>query len=109
MGDAVMYNKGLRVLNLMQQCVQSFGEDTLDRYVKMFGENITLTKIQWRLTSRKSFMLNKLQTRNVEIKKRQDKGEDYNAYLPDHMKVSAAAPTEAAASSAPESEQQTEH
>merc|ERR1711920_861439 len=46
----------------------------------------TLTKIQWRLTSRKSFMLNKLQTRNVEIKKRKEKGEDYNAYLPDHMK-----------------------
>merc|ERR1712060_335715 len=31
-------------------------------------------------------MLNKLQTRNVEIKKRKDKGEDYDSYLPDHLK-----------------------
>merc|ERR1712151_9746 len=84
----------------------NFGEETLDRYITMFNDNITLTKIQWRLTSRKSFMLNKLQTRNVEIKKRQDKGEDYNAYLPDHMKSAAPAPidgtaaTEAAAPAA---------
>merc|ERR1711957_256187 len=49
-----------------------------------------LTKISWRLTSRKSFMLNKLQTRNVEIKKRKDKGEDFDAYLPDHMKAGSA-------------------
>merc|ERR1712217_889686 len=96
-------------LNLMQQTTANFGEETLELYITMFNSNITLTKIQWRLTSRKSFMLNKLQTRNAEIKKRQDKGEDYNAYLPDHMKVSAAASTAAAASSAPESEQQTEH
>merc|ERR1712032_1665162 len=83
--------------NLMQQSVKNFGDNTLDRYITMFGENITLQKIQWRLESRKSFMLNKLQTRNVEIKKRQDKGEDYNAYLPDHLKSAAPAATETAA------------
>merc|ERR1711870_64868 len=87
--DALVVNKGLRTLNLMQQTTANFGEETLERYITMFNSNITLTKIQWRLTSRKSFMLNKLQTRNVEIKKRKDKGEDYNAYLPDHMKAGA--------------------
>merc|ERR1711870_14991 len=85
--DALVVNKGLRTLNLMQQTTANFGEETLEKYITMFNDNITLTKIQWRLTSRKSFMLNKLQTRNVEIKKRKDKGEDYNAYLPDHMKA----------------------
>merc|ERR1711920_707934 len=73
----------------------NFGEETLERYITMFNDNITLTKIQWRLTSRKSFMLNKLHTRNVEIKKRKDKGEDYNAYLPDHMKSTGAAADDA--------------
>merc|ERR1712039_815711 len=77
--DALIVNKGLLTLNLMQQATANFGEETLERYITMFNSNITLTKIQWRLTSRKSFMLNKLQTRKV-------KGEDYNAYLPDHMK-----------------------
>merc|ERR1712151_491363 len=86
LADALAFNKGLLTLNLMQQSVQNFGEETLERYITMFNDNITLTKIQWRLQSRKSFMLNKLQTRNVEIKKRKDKGEDYNSYLPDHMK-----------------------
>merc|ERR1719443_1007620 len=70
----------------MQQAIKNFGEDTLEHFITMFNDNITLTKIQWRLESRKSFMLNKLQTRNVEIKKRQDKGEDCDAFLPDHLK-----------------------
>merc|ERR1712039_820003 len=91
--DALIVNKGLLTLNLMQQTTANFGEETLERYITMFNDNITLTKIQWRLTSRKSFMLNKLQTSNVEIKKRKDKGEDYNAYLPDHMKVTGDAGT----------------
>lgn len=104
--DALLHNKGLRTLNLMQQSVQNFGEETLERFITMFGENITLTKIQWRLTSRKSFMLNKCQTRNVEIKKRKDKGEDFNSYLPDHLKTGAPAPAEAASSSAPTEDQE---
>lgn len=91
LADALATNKGLRTLNLMQQAVNNFGEDTLERYITMFNDNVTLTKIQWRLESRKSFMLNKLQTRNVEIKKRQDKGQDYDSFLPDHMKKGAAA------------------
>lgn len=101
LADALRFNKGVRTLNLMQQAVKNFGEDTLDHFVTMFGDNITLTKIQWRLESRKSFMLNKLVTRNVEIRKRIDKGQDYNAFLPDHMKSGAPAPEAAAAAAAP--------
>merc|ERR1719491_1734811 len=66
----------------------------------MFNDNVTLTKIMWTLQSRKSFMLTKLQTRNIEIKKRKDKGEDYAAFLPDHLKPGAA-PEPAAAEEAP--------
>merc|ERR1719183_2875470 len=84
--DALASNKGLRTLNLMQQAIKNFGEETLEHFIVMFNDNITLTKIMWRLESRKSFMLNKLQTRNVEIKKRQDKGADFDSFLPDHLK-----------------------
>jgi len=91
LADALTKNQGLRTLNLMQQAVNNFGEDTLECYITMFNDNVTLTKISWRLESRKSFMLNKLQTRNVEIKKRQDKGADYDSFLPDHMKKGVAA------------------
>jgi len=105
LADALIVNKGLRTLNLMQQTTRNFGEVTLEHFITMFHDNITLTKIMWRLESRKSFMLNKLQTRNVEIKKRQDKGEDFTSFLPDHLKPGAAgaAPPEAApAPAAPE-------
>jgi len=102
LADALITNKGVRTLNLMQQAVTNFGEDTVDRFITMFNDNITLTKILWRVESKKAFILNKLQTRNVEIKKRQDKGEDFNSYLPDHMKQGAVAPpAEAEAAESP--------
>merc|ERR1719277_2065351 len=107
LADALRTNKGLRTLNLMQQAIKNFGEEALEHFIVMFHDNVTLTKIMWRLESRKSFMLNKLQTRNVEIKKRQDKGEDFNSFLPDHLRTEAAgvstpaAPDAAPASGAP--------
>jgi hypothetical protein len=85
--DSLAKNTGLQTLNLMQQTVKNFGEEALEHFLTMYNDNITLTKINWRLESRKSFALNKLQTRNVEIKKRKDKGEDYTSFLPDHMKA----------------------
>merc|ERR1711957_325210 len=63
----------------------------------MFHDNITLQKIVWRLENKKANILNKLVTRNNEIKKRQDKGEDFNAFLPDHMKSGAPKAAEPAA------------
>merc|ERR1712071_52023 len=58
----------------------------------MYGTNITLTKLTWRLDSRKSFMLAKLQTRNIEIQKRVAAGTDYNSFLPDAMKSGVVKP-----------------
>merc|ERR1712087_914028 len=54
-----------------------------------YGTNITLTKLTWRLDSRKSFMLAKLQTRNIEIQKRIANGKDYQELLPDSLKSEA--------------------
>ena len=68
----------------------------------MYATNITLTKLTWRLDSRKSFSLAKLQTRNIEIQKRIANGKDFNDLLPDNLKSGAApiageaAPAEAA-------------
>merc|ERR1711953_562722 len=80
-------NKSVKTLNLLQQAVKSFGDDCLDAFVIMYATNITLTKLTWRLDSRKSFMLAKLQTRNIEIQKRIANGKDYNDLLPDAMKM----------------------
>merc|ERR1712232_1513373 len=91
-------NKGIKTLVLLQQAVKSFGDDCLDAFVLMYSTNITLTKITWRLDSRKSFMLAKLQTRNIEIQKRIREGKDYQDLLPDALKgggAPAAAPAAA--------------
>merc|ERR1712048_1400238 len=68
---------------------KSFGEECLDRFVVMYATNITLTKLTWRLDSRKSFSLAKLQTRNIEIQKRKAAGKDFNDILPDNLKSGA--------------------
>jgi hypothetical protein len=88
LAEGLSKNCGLRTLNLLQQ-QGNWGEDCLARFLAMFAVNVTLTKIKWRIdSSRKSFDLNKFQTRNGEIRKRVDKGEDYKDYLPDHLKAS---------------------
>merc|ERR1712137_920230 len=64
------------------------------------GENITLTKLTWRLDSRKSFMLAKLQTRNIEIQKRVANGSDYAHLLPDNLKEGKVTPPAASVDTA---------
>jgi len=83
-------NRGVRLLNMLnQQSNGAFGEGCLEKYMDMLGHNITLTKILWRLESRKSFALNKMITRNVEIWRRVSCGRgDYVDILPDHMRES---------------------
>jgi hypothetical protein len=83
-------NVGLRQLNMLnQQGAGAFGEACLEKYQEMLGTNVTLTKILWRLQSRKSFALTKLITRNVEIWRRIAAGRgDYVDILPDHMRES---------------------
>jgi len=103
LADGLAGNKGVRTLNLLQQQVKAFGDECLDHFVLMYGTNITLTKMTWRLDSRKSFMLAKLQTRNIEIQKAKAAGKDFEHLLPDNLKSGAppaAAP--AAAAAAPE-------
>jgi len=104
--DGLAGNRGVRTLNLLQQAVKSFGDECLDHFVMMYATNITLTKMTWRLDSRKSFMLAKLQTRNIEIQKAKAGGKDFEHLLPDNLKSgapppAAAAPAPAAAEAAP--------
>lgn len=44
--------------------------------MQLFSYNVTLTKIIWRLDSRKSFAINKLIVRNNTIKKFLAEGKD---------------------------------
>lgn len=86
LAEGLAKNHGVRTLNLLQQNGKSFGDDCLSKFIDMYHNNITLTKITWRLDSRKSFALAKLLTRNIEIRKRFDAQKDYTDLLPDHMK-----------------------
>jgi len=88
--EGLKANTGLRQINMLhQQGAGAFGEACLERYQEMLGTNITLTKILWRLQSRKSFALTKLITRNVEIWRRIAAGRgDYVDMLPDHLRES---------------------
>merc|ERR1719253_963806 len=88
LAEGLCKNYGLRTLNLLQQAVKAFGDDCLSEFLVMYESNITLTKVTWRLDSRKSFALNKFETRNTQIRKRVDNGSDYTSFLPDSMKAS---------------------
>ena len=54
------------------------GEKALSTLIRSFDQNTTLLKINWRLTSRQSFALTKLLSRNVEILRRKEAGMDYS-------------------------------
>jgi len=88
--NGLRLNIELRQINMLhQQGAGAFGESCLEKYQEMFGTNVTLTKILWRLQSRKSVALNKLITRNVEIWRRIAAGRgDYVDILPDHLRES---------------------
>jgi len=88
LADGLAQNHGVKTLNLLQQSVKSFGDECLEHFISMYNNNTTLVRITWRLDSRKSFMLAKLQTRNIEIAKRQASGKDFTDLLPDHLKAS---------------------
>ncbi len=65
----------------------AFGEPCLQGFIDMFGYNVTLTKIIWRLDSRKSFAINKLIVRNNTIKKWALEGKDLHAMYPSAANV----------------------
>jgi len=86
--NGLIKNRGVRQLNMLHQHTGCFGEVTLERFMEMLGTNITLTKIMWRLESRKSFALTKMISRNVEIWRRVGSGRgDYVDILPDHLRA----------------------
>ena len=64
-GAALKDNTGLIELTLFKN--REPGEKALSTLIRSFDHNTTLQKINWRLTSRQSFALTKLLSRNVEI------------------------------------------
>lgn len=79
--DALRENNTLLELNLLGQ-PHEFGEPCLQGYIDLFSYNVTLTKIIWRLNSRKSFAINKLIVRNNTIRKWVAEGKDVKDILP---------------------------
>jgi len=75
-------NRGIMVLNLMNQKGSRLGDAALTEFLAMFDSNVTLLKIVWRLESRQSFRLTKMLTRNNEIDRRIQSGRDYSDVLP---------------------------
>ncbi len=84
---ALRENSGIRELNLLNQAGRAFGDACLTAFVDMFEYNVTLTKIIWRLDSRKSFAINKLLVRNNTIRKNLDEGRDVSKIIPSNCNV----------------------
>mmetsp|Transcript_42082 Transcript_42082/g.82329 ORF Transcript_42082/g.82329 Transcript_42082/m.82329 type:complete len:258 (+) Transcript_42082:242-1015(+) len=79
-------NSGVREINLMNQTQGRWTDRCLDDFLQMFETNVSLTKIVWRLESRKSFAINKMITRNNEIDRRVKSNLDYDDVLPTALK-----------------------
>jgi hypothetical protein len=82
-------NKGLRTLNLLTQAQRVLGEACIEAFISAFEHNITLTKLMWKVDSRRSWELAKLITRNVEIQKFSLAGGDYSHLLPTALRKDA--------------------
>lgn len=79
--EGLRTNIRLVELNILGQ-PQAFGDACLESFVQMFGYNVTLLKIIWRLESRKAFTLNGLLVRNNTIKKFLAEGKDVGHLVP---------------------------
>ncbi len=86
LAEGLMSNSTLIELNLLGQGSE-FGDPTLTAFVQLFDHNITLTKVIWRLNSRKSFAINKLIVRNNTIKKWINEGKNVRSILPGRCNV----------------------
>jgi hypothetical protein len=78
---ALRTNTRLTELNLLGQ-PSAFGDSCLEEFVALFSYNVTLTKIIWRLDSRKSFAINKLLVRNNTIIKWLSESKDVSSLVP---------------------------
>jgi hypothetical protein len=81
LANSLKFNKRLVELNLLGQGNQ-FGDACLEMFIELFDYNVTLTKIIWRLDSRKSFTINKLIVRNNTILKWLQEGKDVSSKIP---------------------------
>jgi len=79
--EGLSQNKGVTTINLLDQAAK-FGDDCVEAFITVFSSNITLNKIMWQTESVRLWELSKLITRNVELQKRSQKGEDINILLP---------------------------
>ena len=86
LAEALKTNTRLIELNLLGQPHQ-FGDACLEGFINMFHYNVTLTKIIWRLDSRKSFAINKLIVRNNTIAKWLSEGKDVSSLIPEHCNI----------------------
>ena len=75
-------------LNFSHDFFRAFGDACLTSFVDLFDFNVTITKIIWRLDSRKSFAINKLIVRNNTIKKWVNEGKSVQSILPPLCNVS---------------------
>ncbi len=87
LAEGLKGNSTLIELNLLGQGSE-FGDQTLTAFLQLFDHNITLTKVIWRLNSRKSFAINKLIVRNNTIKKWVNEGKSVKSILPGQCNVS---------------------
>jgi Ran GTPase-activating protein (RanGAP) involved in mRNA processing and transport len=81
LANSLQRNKRVIELNLLGQPNQ-FGDACLEAFIDLFDYNVTLTKIIWRLDSRKSFSINKLIVRNNTIAKWLQEGKDVSSKIP---------------------------
>lgn len=88
LADGLAKNAGIRTLNLTNQSQKVLGETCLEKFIAMFDTNITLTKVMWKVNSRRTWELSKLITRNVEIQRRAASGGDYTDLLPNKLRAS---------------------
>jgi len=79
--EGLAQNKGVTAISLLDQAAK-FGDDCVEAFITVFSSNITLNKIMWQTESVRLWELSKLITRNVELQKRQRKGEDISVLLP---------------------------
>lgn len=87
LANALRSNYSIRELNLLGQAGRAFGDACLQSFIDMFDYNVTLTKIVWRLDSRKSFAINKLLVRNNTIFKNLSQNRDVTSLIPGKCNV----------------------
>jgi hypothetical protein len=79
-GKGLAKNTTLVELNLFQNAEP--GTAACEAFIKSLETNMTLLKVNWRITSRQSFAINKGITRNNEILRRRREGKPFDDLLP---------------------------